>query len=108
MIGLSAFKRNKPRQFNYEPRYFDPKKEEREARQRALGIIEPENAEDDKYIPGSYIKSKRVRRMLAIDEDKDKKNSLKVGLIRFIIAMVLLLLLAYFIINFKGLELLVK
>jgi len=34
----SFFKQNKPRGFNYVPRYYDPAKEEREERRRALGI----------------------------------------------------------------------
>lgn len=34
----SFFKQNKPRGFNYIPRYYDPAKEEMEKRRRALGL----------------------------------------------------------------------
>ena len=34
----SFFKQNKPRGFNYMPRYYDPQKEEREERLRAIGM----------------------------------------------------------------------
>jgi hypothetical protein len=34
----SFFKQNKPRGFNYIPRYYDPAKEEMEQRRRALGL----------------------------------------------------------------------
>lgn len=103
MLGFSAFKR-KPRQFTYTPRYYDPQKEEREARQRLNGIIENE---DEKYVPGSYIRSQRARRMLGIKQQtKTEKN--KIVFIRFIIAIVLLLLTAYFIVSFDGLEKLIE
>ncbi|MFI3263029.1 MAG: hypothetical protein R3Y26_08990 [Rikenellaceae bacterium] len=105
MAGFTAFKRNKPRQFNYEPRYYDPKKEEREARQSALGIIK-EDEKEKKYVPGIYIRSKRVQRMLSIDDKPKKNNALRVAVVRFIIAIVLLIALGYFIVSFKGLEML--
>ena len=35
----SFFKQNKPRGFNYSPRHYDPVREEREARHRAMGLI---------------------------------------------------------------------
>lgn len=103
MIGLSFLKR-KPRQFNYEPRYYDPKKEEREIRQRALGITDEENQKDAKYVPGSYIRSQRVKRILSVDVEPKKNQKLKVALVRFAIAMILLLLFGYFIISFNGIE----
>jgi len=34
----SFFKQTKPRGFNYAPRHYDPVKEEREARHRAMGL----------------------------------------------------------------------
>lgn len=97
MLGFSAFKR-KPRQFNYTPRHYDPQQEEREARQRALGIIE-----DEKYVPGSYIRSNRMRRMLGQDETVKSDNK-RVVFIRFLIAVLLLVGAAYLIITSKGLE----
>ncbi|HUW93941.1 MAG TPA: hypothetical protein VMV74_12305 [Bacteroidales bacterium] len=38
----SFFKQNKPRGFNYAPRHYDPVKEEREARHRAMGLVQDE------------------------------------------------------------------
>lgn len=104
MIGFSAFKR-KPKQFNYEPRYYDPKQEERNARKVVLGI--PDDHKDGekkkRYVPGTYIRSQRINRMTTT-EDTSKKQTMRVVLIRFIIVMILLILAGYFIVTFNGIE----
>lgn len=101
MLGMSAFKR-KARQFTYNPRFYDPQKEERDARQRVNGVIN-EGSKEKKYIPGSIIRAHRIKRMTYVEE-KDSKQKARVIIIRFIIAMALLCLVAYFIITFDGIE----
>jgi hypothetical protein len=39
IMSIFFFRRPKPKQFNYIPRYYDPVKEEREARKRELGLM---------------------------------------------------------------------
>jgi hypothetical protein len=38
-MNIIFFRRPKPRQFNYIPRYYDPVKEEMEERKRQLGLL---------------------------------------------------------------------
>jgi hypothetical protein len=38
-MNFTFFKRPKPRQFNYIPRYYDPVKEELEERKKQLGLL---------------------------------------------------------------------
>ena len=99
MLGFSAFKR-KPRQFSYQPRFYDPEKELRDQRRRELLGDDAEEAPEvkKKYVPGSYIRASRMRRMLP-ETVKEKKQKMSVAAVRFVIAVVLLLLLAYVILN---------
>ena len=104
MLGISFFKCPKPRQFNYKPLYFDPKKEEWEERKRR--VLGDEAVEDDakpqeKYVPGSYIRKARFNRITAEPEKEQKQRTF---LIRFIIVLALLFAAAYFIINSTWLE----
>lgn len=39
-MNIIFFRRPKPRQFNYVPRYYDPVKEEMEERRKQLGLIQ--------------------------------------------------------------------
>ncbi len=97
-------KRQKPRQFNYKPRFFDLESEEMAAAKMAKGIYDEEDAK--KYVPGSYIKNRRAKRMV-IDENNNlqKRRSM---MVRAIIFLVLLLAATYFIINFAGFEIIAK
>lgn len=89
MFGLSAFRR-KPRQYSYTPRYWDPEKEEMERR------LHPEKESEKPYVPGSYIRDSRMRRLY--DRDTKKKNTNhSPAIIRTLIVMVLLGFLAWVI-----------
>ena len=63
MLGLKAF-RQKPREFNYRPRYFDPEQEARDERKREIlgdeAVDGHEGAEE--YRPGQYIRQRKMRR----------------------------------------------
>jgi hypothetical protein len=52
----SFFKQNKPRGFNYVPRHYDPVREEREARHRAMGL----DSESTERGAGSREQGERV------------------------------------------------
>lgn len=60
MAGISFFKVPKHRVYDYQPRYYDPEKEEREQRRRELGL-----ADDDEptggYSTGSLIRGGAMR-----------------------------------------------
>ena len=73
MIGFTAFKTRKPRQFEYKPRYYDPEKEQREQRRKELGL-DTEPRPEGQYKPGEYIRGNmRVRR--GIGQRKTSKRS---------------------------------
>ncbi len=56
------FKRAKPRQFEYKPRYYDPEKEAREQRRRELCGEDPEEGKNGEYKPGQYIRRDMLAR----------------------------------------------
>lgn len=107
MLGLSFFSRPKARQFNYQPRYYDPKKEETEARKRrVLGDKAVDHtAENQKYVPGLYIQKARVNRISIAPSKKEKKRIITV---RFIIFLVVLGLITYTIISTSFFDIFVK
>ncbi|MCD8172040.1 MAG: hypothetical protein LUD76_01030 [Alistipes sp.] len=83
MIKFTAFRTQKPRRFNYVPRYYDPEAEAREERRKqVLGITDEPEGE---YVPGQYIRSNMRSRML--DASKQKKSSAAPA--RFLIMLVL-------------------
>lgn len=88
MIGFTAFKTSKPRQFEYRPLYYDPDKEEMEKRkQKVLGEAAQEDQESANYQPGKYIAEARMRR--SIEEDRRNAEKRKSGVIRLAIFVVL-------------------
>ena len=70
---MSIFRphKSKPRQFNYTPRFYDPRKEALEQRRREL---RGQSADDDTpYAPGKYIRT--VREARAERKAQQKANS---------------------------------
>ncbi len=53
----SFFKQNKPRGFNYRPRYYDPVKEELEQRRRAWAEEERKGGEEQKNSESSFTEA---------------------------------------------------
>lgn len=86
---ISIFKLPRHRQFDYQPLYYDPKREERERRNRyikeELGI---QNKEEDHYVPG--IKRGSMRHYI-----KSQKRASRNSNIRLIVIMSILFFLAY-------------
>ncbi len=87
----SFFKPPKHRQFNIEPRYWDPAKEAREDRERRIKAelgIKDENGE---YIPNikGRMKSELQHRHLANDRAKRKSN------LMLVVIFILLVIIAY-------------
>lgn len=95
MLGFSSFTR-KPRQFSYKPLFYDEEQEARDVRRRAA-MLEEEGAEKA-YVPGTYINSERQRRRHPAEKKGGAK--MRVALIRFVIAVALLLAFAWVIISF--------
>lgn len=106
MLGISSgFKRNKPRQFEYKPRYFDPEKEEQEARSAAR----EGRHNSEKYVPGSLVKGMRMERYRSGsgDSHNEKRQAMEARnrtIFRLAIFLFLLLLVGYIVMNSTLLE----
>lgn len=97
----------KARQFNYDPLFYDQKKEEKDRRQRLNNIdVDLDATSEEKYVPGSFIHKSRVKRMTISQEEVTIKNN--ATKIRLIIFIILLALLSYFLINFNGFEIMIE
>ena len=53
-FSFKFFGTQEVRKFSYKPRFYDPEKEERRKRYARYG--RPEDAQDEAYTPGKYIK----------------------------------------------------
>ena len=86
----SFFKQNRPREFNFLPRYWDPEKEKREERVRRirqeLGITEEGEP---------YVSSIQRGSMTNYFKQKDKRVR-KYTFIRLVIIILVLTLISYF------------
>jgi hypothetical protein len=86
----------KPRQFEYIPRFYDPEKEEREARKRAvLGDAYDGPDGPAAYRPGQYIHELRIRRGIIAERDKLHRRHRRN--LRTIVLLVLLLFLGWWL-----------
>ncbi|GAA5220768.1 hypothetical protein [Membranihabitans marinus] len=92
----------KYREFNYVPRYYDPKKDERDAiirRAKAeAGLIN--SAEDDQSIENAKIRINNAFRTRGISTNYSRKSH-KQSNIRVIVIVLILAGLAYAILNFN-------
>lgn len=93
MAGVPGlFRQFKPRGFSYTPVYYDPKKEEREARERRikaeLGIVD-DKEEKSNYKPGI------TRGSMSGYFNKTKTRVQKYTLIRVIVIALILFMVAY-------------
>ena len=79
MGAFTPFKR-RANSFKYTPRYYDPAKEEREARRAELlgKRLDTGAQEGEEYIPGQYIRTQREARASRRSGDKGVKNPFKV------------------------------
>jgi len=96
MNMASLFKLSKPRQFNLKPRYWDPVKEERNARTRRIDAELGMEGEEDAYRP--YIGRGDFRKGLSRGKRDVKRNHLS-STIRIMAIVLLLTILIYFILQ---------
>lgn len=105
MIGFTAFKTRKPREFNYRPRFYDPEQEAWEERKKevraAQGILNDKYTESatsgdsDGYVPGQYVRQVRIRRgAVARRQNRGRNRS---GMTRLLIIFALAFLMALWI-----------
>ena len=101
MFKFTAFKTQKPREFKYRPRYYDPEKEAREERRKELRLMrglpdEPSVGVENKgYIPGQYIESRRSHRVAT--QRQTSSTGAKLKLLMLIGAVAVLLYWIFFV-----------
>ncbi|MFI3315589.1 MAG: hypothetical protein R3Y04_08010 [Rikenellaceae bacterium] len=100
-------KSQKPRQFNYKPRFYDPAKEDLDLKKKAYGIESDPEAEKKAYVPGSFIKEGRMRRMTNNEEEQQAEKKRRVTL-RAVIFLMILIFISYVIVKFKGIEVMLE
>lgn len=90
---MSIFRphKTKPRQFNYTPRYYDPRKEAMEQRRRELHGTSSES-DDMPYQPGNYLRTQRDARRESREVDSKSASSrlFRYALIIIIVGMVMM------------------
>ncbi len=85
----------KPRAFEYKPRFYDPVKEEWEAKKREVLGEDYVPKEGEEYRPGQYIGELRIRR--GIIADRQQKEMKQRRTLRSIILLVLLAAFAWWL-----------
>lgn len=87
----------KPRRFEYKPRHYDPQAEEREARRR---MILGSEYEEGKYVPGMYIRERRILRMQ--ERERVRRDQSRRTWMRSAIFLILALGVIYFMFVYLG------
>ena len=86
--------KSKPRQFNYIPRYYDPRKEERDRRRRELhGTSSQDN---EPYAPGNYIRTQREAREASRGERTGYEGLGRIAAIAIVMVLAMLLFIPRF------------
>ena len=68
MFGIGQSIRRKPRQFSYNPRYYDAEQEARNQRRVELGHA-PRNEEKKEYTPGDILRARSEQRARKAEQD---------------------------------------
>ena len=92
------FKQNKPRGFNYSPRYYDPKKEEREARRAMSGEQGAESGEQGEH--SAPYRSRIMRGSMKNYFPRQRERIERHNMIRLIVIVLILVLITYFYLFF--------
>lgn len=87
--------KSKPRQFNYIPRYYDPRKEERDRRRRELHGTSRE-LDNEPYTPGKYIRTQRDARDASRGERSGYEGLGRIALIAVAVVLAMLLFMPRF------------
>lgn len=85
----------KPRTFEYKPRFYDPAKEEWEAKKKELLGDDYKGDEGKEYRPGQYIGELRIRRGIIANRDKKQRQQRRT--LRSLLFLVLLLAFAWWL-----------
>lgn len=108
----SFFKQNKPRGFNYKPRYYDPGKEEWEERRRVMGLKSGEagagsgasssaGASADKQDTGNRVYHSRiVRGSMRSRFTRSRDLVRRQTTIRLIVILIIIFLIVYIYLHF--------
>jgi hypothetical protein len=97
----SFFKQNKPRGFNYVPRYYDPVKEEREERLRAAGKESAAaKTPDDGHTEDQPYRSKIMRGDMKNYFHRNKERVDRHTMIRLLVIIMIMALALYFYLRF--------
>ncbi len=80
-MRITFLKLNKPRQYDYKPVFYDPKKEEMEERLREMGAIESS--------PATF--KEKIRTKWHTGEDKTKKKKSQSGMMIYLLIVLMLL-----------------
>jgi hypothetical protein len=99
------FKQNKPRGFNYAPRYYDPKKEEREARRTMSGEQGAESREQgagsgEQGAHSTPYRSRIMRGSMKNYFPRQREKVERHNMIRLIVIVLILVLITYFYLFF--------
>ncbi|MCU0366797.1 MAG: hypothetical protein MUC30_06225 [Bacteroidales bacterium] len=92
------FKQNKPRGFNYAPRYYDPKKEEREARRTMNGEQGAGSGEQGAH--STPYRSRIMRGSMKNYFPRQREKVERHNMIRLIVIVLILVLITYFYLFF--------
>lgn len=89
MFGIGQSIRRKPRQFSYNPRYYDAEKEARNQRRIELGHAPIEDdGERAERKPGDLLRARSEQRMQRAESDKAaRKNSNKLRIL-FVVMLI--------------------
>lgn len=90
MFGIGQSIRRKPRQFSYNPRYYDAEKEARNQRRVELGHapLEDDGADNERK-PGDLLRARAEQRMLRTERDmaaRKKSNKTRLLFVVLLIA----------------------
>jgi hypothetical protein len=94
---MALFHTPKPRPFEYQPRHYDPAREEREARKRILLGDDYVPQEEGEYRPGQYVGQMRIRRGIIAGRQRSERKQRRT--VRSLIMLVLLAAFAWWILK---------
>ena len=88
MFGIGQSMRRKPRQYSYNPRYYDAEKEARNQRRVELGHA-PIEEESRERKPGDLLRARSEQRLQRAEKDKAaRKNSNKMRMLFVVLLIV--------------------
>ena len=89
MFGIGQSIRRKPRQFSYNPRYYDAEKEARNQRRIELGHapLEDDGADKERK-PGDLLRARAEQRMLRTERDMAARKKSNMTRILFVVLLI--------------------